>query len=44
MEGPPKEEAWDPMSEGDPEEEEAPPAEREAEEGALEEEDAGSNP
>ncbi len=36
--GPPREEAWDPITQGDPEDEDAPPAEREAQEEALEEE------
>jgi hypothetical protein len=36
--GPPREEAWDPMTQGDVEDEDAPPPEREAEEEALEDE------
>ena len=45
MEGPPKDEAWDPMAHGDLEgdEEEVPPDERDAEEAVLEEEDGSPN-
>ena len=34
--GPPRDDAWDPMTQGDVDDEAAPPAEREAEESALE--------
>jgi hypothetical protein len=37
--GPPRPEPWDPITQGDVEDEDAPPAEREAEESALEEEE-----
>ncbi len=33
--GPPREDPWDPMTQGDVGDEDAPPAEREAEEAAL---------
>jgi hypothetical protein len=33
--GPPREDAWDPMTQGDLDDEETPPAEREAEEATL---------
>ena len=33
--GPPREDPWDPITQGDVEDEDAPPAEREAEEAAL---------
>jgi hypothetical protein len=37
--GPPREEPWDPMTQGDVEDEDEPPAEREAEDAALDEEE-----
>ena len=43
--GPPREDAWDPITQGDVEDEDTPPAEREAEESALgEDEEPGPGP